>query len=31
MAAPGWYEGAVHFNRDQAEFLIDEADAADDE
>jgi len=31
MAAPGWYEGALHFNRDQAEFLIDEADAADDE
>ncbi len=30
MAAPGWYEGALHFNRDQAEFLIDESDPDDD-
>jgi hypothetical protein len=31
MAAPGWYEGAVHFNRDQAEFLADEANPGDEE
>jgi hypothetical protein len=31
MAAPGWYEGALHFNRDQAEFLIDEPDPDDDQ
>ena len=31
MAAPGWYEGALHFNRDQAEFLTDEANPGDNE
>jgi hypothetical protein len=30
MAAPGWYEGALQFNRDQTEFLIDEAEPRDD-
>jgi hypothetical protein len=30
MAAPGWYEGALQFNRDQAEFLSDETEAGDD-
>lgn len=29
MAAPGWYEGALHFNRDQAEFQPDDAQAAE--
>ncbi len=24
LAAPGWYEGALHFNRDQAEFFVGE-------
>jgi hypothetical protein len=23
VAAPGWYEGALHFNRDQMEFFVD--------
>jgi hypothetical protein len=31
MAAPGWYEGALHFNRDQTEFLGDEADHPGDD
>jgi hypothetical protein len=32
MAAPGWYEGALHFNRDQTDFLtVDPAVAAAEE
>jgi hypothetical protein len=31
LAAPGWYEGALHFNRDQADFLtVDPAVAAEE-
>jgi hypothetical protein len=31
LAAPEWYEGALHFNRDQAEFMtVDPAVAAED-
>ena len=30
MAAPQWYEGALHFNRDQAEFLTVDENAAQD-
>jgi hypothetical protein len=25
VAAPGWYEGALHFNRDQNDFLVGDA------
>jgi hypothetical protein len=28
MAAPGWYEGALHFNRDQMQFLTVDPAAA---
>ena len=33
LAAAGWYEGALHFNRDQWEFLVENAceDFADEE
>jgi hypothetical protein len=27
LAAPGWYEGALHFNRDQPEFMSPGAEA----
>ncbi len=29
LAAPGWYEGALHFNRDQGEFAIEKLELPD--
>jgi len=31
LAAPGWYEGALHFNRDQTEFLVSDTIVGDDQ